>query len=82
VAYRHARARSCLHGRQLLDHGPPWRPQVGPRFDAQLTQIGSPTVDEHPNADDKLIEQFRGDPMHRILKTLSGMRSSVDISVQ
>jgi ketol-acid reductoisomerase len=54
----------------------------GPRFDAQLTQISYPTVDEHRKVDDKPIEQFHGHPVHRILKTLSGMRPSVDISVQ
>ncbi len=54
----------------------------GPRFDAQLTQIGYPAVDEHRKLDETSIEQFRVHPVHRILKTLSGMRPSVDISVQ
>jgi ketol-acid reductoisomerase len=54
----------------------------GPRFDAQLTQIGYPSADEHRASDASSIEAFRGHAVHRILKTLAGMRPSVDISVQ
>ena len=54
----------------------------GPRFDAQLTQIGYPSADEHAGSDAASVAEFRGHPVHRILKTLSGMRPSVDISVR
>ena len=54
----------------------------GPRFDAQLTQIGYPSADEQRGSDASTIEEFRAHPVHRILKTLAGMRPSVDISVQ
>jgi hypothetical protein len=39
-------------------------------------------VDEHRKLDETSIQQFRVHPVHRLLKTLSGMRPSVDISVQ
>jgi ketol-acid reductoisomerase len=54
----------------------------GPRFDAQLTQIGYPAADESHEADALSIEKFRAHPVHRILQTLAGMRPSVNISVQ
>jgi ketol-acid reductoisomerase len=54
----------------------------GPRFDAQLTQIGYPAADSRKSQEASSIERFRNHPIHRIIKTLATMRPSVDISVQ
>jgi ketol-acid reductoisomerase len=55
----------------------------GPRFEAQLAQIGYPSADAAvagTGAD--RIEAFRTHPIHDVLRTLSAMRPAVDIAVR
>ena len=54
----------------------------GPRFEAQLSQIGYPAADVQRRADPARVEAFRAHPIHGILKALSAMRPAVDIAVR
>jgi ketol-acid reductoisomerase len=54
----------------------------GPRFEAQLAQIGYPAADRQPVSHASRIDAFRAHPIHDILKTLSAMRPAVDIAVR
>ena len=53
-----------------------------PRFDYNLTQIAYPAIDRGDKVDERLIENFNSHLIHRVLKTCSELRPSVDIFVE
>jgi ketol-acid reductoisomerase len=52
-----------------------------PRFDYILEQLAFTAVDTGKPSDAKLIEQFKGNPIHDVLAVCAELRPSVDISV-
>lgn len=53
----------------------------GPRFDAQLSQIGYSLADQRVSGDPSRLEAFRAHPIHEVLAALAAMRPAVDIAV-
>ena len=53
-----------------------------PHFDYLLTQEAFVAIDDGKALDDKLIESFKSNPIHKALAACSEVRPSVDISVE
>ena len=53
-----------------------------PHFDYLLTQEAFVAIDEGKALDDKLIESFKSNPIHKALAACAQVRPSVDISVE
>jgi hypothetical protein len=75
-------SRRFLHYRQLLDHGPPRRPQVGPRFDYNLTQQAFADIEAKKPTDKKLVDAFKSYSVDPVLAACARLRPTVDTFVE
>ena len=81
----HARARRRLHGRQLLDDGAPRLAQVGARASTTCSRSWrtwpSTRARTGKRRATRLIDAFKRNVIHKVLKVCAELRPSVDISV-